>query len=153
MGTLMPILGRNHAGSTEPRSGKSVDSSRRRGWRRGLELIEAAIVTPLLILILYGLIEYGVMFLQEQTITNIARQTARVAAVPDGNYTGTFSSLKTNAGGEYSNLAATYSNVGGAAGSLLTVTVSMPYSSITGGALLPVPSTLTASVSMENEGP
>jgi Flp pilus assembly protein TadG len=122
--------------------------------RRGLELIEAAIAFPLLILIVFGVVEYGWFFLEQEEVTDIARQVARVAAVPGGNYEGTFAALQTAAGSQYSSLAITQANnVGGTPGSILYITVSMPYVKLTGGPLIPTPSSVSATVSMANEGP
>ena len=135
---------------------KSISQLGSKRRYRGLELVESAIILPLIVLVLFGIFEYGFMFFQQEQITNIARETARVAATPAGSttYQDTFSTLKSQAGSLYNNLSITdQSNVGGPAGSLLTITVSEPYKALTGTSLIPLPKTLSATVSMMNEGP
>ncbi len=58
--------------------------SRRRFVRdtRGSEVIEFALVLPLLMVVLGGIIDMGFLFNNYQTITNAAREGARIAAVP-----------------------------------------------------------------------
>ncbi|MHC4264416.1 MAG: TadE/TadG family type IV pilus assembly protein [Planctomycetota bacterium] len=48
---------------------------------RGLGLVEAAIVLPIVILIIFGLMEYGWMFLKMHQISNAARHGARIAVL------------------------------------------------------------------------
>jgi len=50
---------------------------------RGGTLVETALVLPILILVTFGAIKYGWLFLKAQHITNAARQGARMAALPD----------------------------------------------------------------------
>ena len=49
---------------------------------RGLAVIEMALVLPLLVLLTFGVIEYGWLFLKAQEITNAARYGARIAIRP-----------------------------------------------------------------------
>lgn len=53
-------------------------------WRseRGAELIEFAIVAPLLILLMAGIFDFGMMFRTYEIVTNAAREGARVAVLP-----------------------------------------------------------------------
>lgn len=53
------------------------------GGRRGQSLVEFALVVPLLLLMLVGIIEFGRAWNISQTVTFAARQGARVAAVLD----------------------------------------------------------------------
>jgi Flp pilus assembly pilin Flp len=48
----------------------------------GAELIEFALVLPLLLLILLGIIDFGFLFQRYEVITNAAREGARVAVLP-----------------------------------------------------------------------
>lgn len=54
---------------------------------RGAAVVEFAVVLPLLLLILFGIIEYGWIFMVRQTLTSAAREGCRVAvlqtATPD----------------------------------------------------------------------
>jgi Flp pilus assembly protein TadG len=56
----------------------------RSGWRseRGAELIEFAIVMPILIFIIAGIFEFGMMFRAFEAVTNAAREGARVGVLP-----------------------------------------------------------------------
>jgi len=49
--------------------------------RRGGAVVEMAIVTPLLLTLLFGIIEYGWVFTIKQAITNAAREGCRVATL------------------------------------------------------------------------
>jgi Flp pilus assembly protein TadG len=57
---------------------------RLRAWRseRGSELIEFAIVAPILILLLAGIFDFGMMFRTFEAVTNAAREGARVGVLP-----------------------------------------------------------------------
>ena len=55
---------------------------RRRHPERGAELIEMAIVTPILLLILGGIFDFGFVFRSWQVVTNAAREGARVGVLP-----------------------------------------------------------------------
>jgi len=55
---------------------------RRLMCERGAELIEFAIVTPLLLLLVFGIADFGLMFQRYEVLTNAAREGARVAALP-----------------------------------------------------------------------
>jgi Flp pilus assembly protein TadG len=54
------------------------------GWRseRGAELIEMVVVTPLLLLLLFGIIDFGFMFQRYLVLTNAAMEGARVGVLP-----------------------------------------------------------------------
>ncbi len=55
-----------------------------RRWRdaRGAELIEFAIVLPIFLLLLAGIFDFGMMFQTFETVTNAAREGARVGVLP-----------------------------------------------------------------------
>lgn len=59
----------------------------RSNWRseRGAELIEFAIVVPILIFIIAGIFEFGMMFRALEAVTNAAREGARVGVLPGYN--------------------------------------------------------------------
>ena len=61
----------------------------RNGWRseRGAELIEFAVVMPILIFIIAGIFEFGMMFRPFEAVTNAAREGARVGVLPGYNPT------------------------------------------------------------------
>lgn len=53
-------------------------------WRaeHGAELIEFALVCPILVLLIGGLMEFGMVFRSLEVVTNAAREGARVAVLP-----------------------------------------------------------------------
>ena len=55
------------------------------GSERGAELLEFAIVMPILIFLIAGIFEFGVMFRALEAITNAAREGARVGVLPGYN--------------------------------------------------------------------
>jgi Flp pilus assembly protein TadG len=57
----------------------------RRWWRcdSGAEFVEAALAIPLLLLIVFGIMDFGLMFQQYEVITNAAREGARIAVLPN----------------------------------------------------------------------
>jgi Flp pilus assembly protein TadG len=56
-------------------------------WRcdSGAEFVEAALAIPLLLLIVLGIMDFGLMFQQYEVITNAAREGARVGVLPNYN--------------------------------------------------------------------
>jgi hypothetical protein len=56
----------------------------RRRWAddSGAELIEFALVLPLMLLIVLGIIDFGMLFQRYEVVTNAAREGARVAVLP-----------------------------------------------------------------------
>jgi Flp pilus assembly protein TadG len=129
--------------------------------RRGLALVEMALILPLLLLLTIGVIEYSWLFLASQKITNAARQGARVGVRADAtsaDVSAAVAALLNAAGigeGQYS-LVLSPSNASTVpAGETFTVAVSVPYANVqlTGAGFLPLPSALGATVSMAKEGP
>lgn len=57
----------------------------RRSWTSedGAELIEFAVVLPLLMLLVLGIIDFGFLFQRYEVVTNAAREGARIAVLPD----------------------------------------------------------------------
>jgi Flp pilus assembly protein TadG len=62
-------------------------SGPRDGDQRGAALIEFAILTPLLVLLVFGIIEFGWLFGQFNDIRHASREGARFAAVNGGSET------------------------------------------------------------------
>ncbi len=54
----------------------------RRFVRRGTAVVETAVVAPLLILSMLGMIEVGYAFMVKQTVTLASREGARAASLP-----------------------------------------------------------------------
>ena len=56
---------------------------RRLACDKGAELIEFALVFPLLLLVMFGIMDFGLLFQRYETVTNAAREGARIAVLPD----------------------------------------------------------------------
>jgi Flp pilus assembly protein TadG len=52
------------------------------GSERGAELIEFALVFPLLLLLVLGMVDFGFLFQRYEVLTNAAREGARIAVLP-----------------------------------------------------------------------
>lgn len=50
---------------------------------RGQAIVELALTLPLLLLILLGVFDFGLLFQQYEVVTNAAREGARLAVLPD----------------------------------------------------------------------
>jgi hypothetical protein len=59
-----------------------VKTTHRLRSERGAELIEFALVLPLLLLIMVGLVDFGILFQRLEVVTNAAREGARMAVLP-----------------------------------------------------------------------
>jgi hypothetical protein len=58
--------------------------------QHGQAVIEMALTLPLLLLIVFGIFDFGFMFQQYEVVTNAAREAARIGVLRDsGNYTET----------------------------------------------------------------
>ncbi len=126
--------------------------------RPGVVLVEMAIVTVLLFLLLFGLIEYGFMMLRAQQITNAARYGVRIGITLDSTNArveAAIAAAMSAAGMADSGYSITFlpGDVAGLTGrEELKITVSVPYVNVGAGMpLVPVPTNLTASVSMASE--
>jgi Flp pilus assembly protein TadG len=49
---------------------------------RGSQIIEASLVLPLLLLVVLGILDFGLLFWRFESVTNAAREGARVAILP-----------------------------------------------------------------------
>jgi len=127
----------------------------------GVVTVEAALVVPILLLLTFGLIEYGWLFLKAQDVSNAARRGARVAVRADvtaGEVVSAIQDMMLSAelDGSGYQVNITPANVSTVPpGDIITVEVVLPYSniSLTGTPLVPVPANVQASVSMAKEGP
>lgn len=66
---------------------RRIMGARLRGDRRGQALVEFALLAPILLLIIVGLIEFGRAWQAYQVVTDAAREGARIAAVADPTVT------------------------------------------------------------------
>jgi Flp pilus assembly protein TadG len=99
--------------------------------QRGQTMAEFAIVLPILALLLFGILQFGILFNNYLTLTDAVRSGAREAAVarlsPDPTGTATTAVRTSAADLNQSNLAITVSSAW-SAGSDVTVTATYPYS-------------------------
>jgi len=130
---------------------------RRRG---GLALVEMALLLPLLLTILIGLIEYGWLFFKFQQVGGAARHGARIAVTEPATQAQAqtaIDQMMTSSGLQASGYGVTFSATPELMppGQVLTVTVTVPYANIEliGFPLVPVPAQLVGSTSMAKEGP
>ena len=71
---------------------------RRRGNERGAVAVEFALVFPLLILVLFGVIEYGAVYNAQLLVTGAAREAAREMAVTGNAGSATSAALAASPG-------------------------------------------------------
>ena len=57
-----------------------IRGMRRNGHERGAAMVEMAIVAPLMILLVFGILEYGLLFQEKLTIASAASSAARTGA-------------------------------------------------------------------------
>ncbi len=107
------------------------------GWGgRGMTTVEAALVFPLLILMTFGVIEYGWMFVKAHELANVARQAARTAALPSSAGESPDTVVQTmmqQVGMGSAGYVVTYNPpnyASAASGTLVTVSISVPYANI-----------------------
>jgi Flp pilus assembly protein TadG len=126
------------------------------GRRDGAAAVEFAVVVPVLIILVFGMIEFSRLMMVEQVLDNAAREGCRRAVLN----TATTSDVNTvvtnylnNSGISGESITVSPDPSTASAGTAITVTVSVPFSSVS---WLPHPmflggATLTASVVMCKE--
>lgn len=124
--------------------------------RRGIASLEFVMILPILLLLLFGVMEYGWMLSKAAQLNNAARDGARVGARPEAtaaDVSAAVAARMSDAGMS----GYTLSVSGGATtGSVLTVEITQPYDGavqLTNFSLIPVPENLRGRVSMRKEGP
>ena len=139
-----------------------MNTQRKNKSRRGTTIVETAIVLPLLLIMSFGIIKYGWLFLKSQQITNAARQVARVAIRPGNRSVETntmFTALMDNAGITGAVLTVTPTDGVQSVEGIVTVkvvvdTAKVDILKLEGSYLgLPAPAKLGAEVIMSKEGP
>jgi Flp pilus assembly protein TadG len=61
---------------------RTSSGSRRLGDARGAELVEFALVLPLLLVLIAGIVDFALMFQAFEVVTNAAREGARLRVLP-----------------------------------------------------------------------
>jgi Flp pilus assembly protein TadG len=134
---------------TSPRRGRQTD-------RKGTSAVEFAFVAPVFFVLVFGMVEYGRAVMVQQIITNAAREGARVAILSGATTTSVTTAVSTyltNSGISGATPSVSPDPSTAANGALVTVSVSVPYSSVS---WLPSPfwlgsTTLHASCEMRTE--
>jgi len=104
--------------------------------RRGSELVEFALVMPLLLFIVFGIVDFGLAIFDKAVVTNAAREAARagivfapqrLTAAEIGAVAQTYCATNLVTFGTPGAPTVTVTGAGGASGSELTVVVSYTY--------------------------
>ena len=129
---------------------------------RGMALIEMAIVVTLLVLLTFGVMEYGWMFFRMHQVSTVAREGAREAVLPDtthadvvGKVDGLMSGFGMSATG-YTVEIFPADIEGVNVGDVITVAIAVPYSAVEllgMPTFFPTPASLRSRVAMAKEGP
>ena len=134
-----------------------MDNRRKNKSRRGTAIVETALILPLLLLLTFGGIKYGWLFIKWQQVTNVARRSVRYAIRPtvsSGETLTLIDNLMNDAdmGGTGYTPSVT---AGAAVGEPVVVQIVVLAASvdILKIPLLPAPDTLTARMTMSKEGP
>ncbi len=132
------------------RVGKSAD-----GRRRAAAVVEFAVVLPLLLTILFGIIEYGWVFMVRQTLQTAAREGARIAVLqtstaPYANVDERIAQVMAPTGLSYSRTITDATP----ADPVVSVEVSVPYANVSlmGGFFGPKDYSIAGTCSMRKEG-
>ena len=131
----------------------------------GIAVVETVFVLPLLIILTFGGIKYGWLFMRHQQLTNAARQVGRVAIRPGNreldiygeNSDGMFDTLMNNANITGAECTVVPANGVAVVGGDVTVTVEISDMSQSNVDILkipylPAPSKMTATITMSKEG-
>ena len=129
-------------------------STRKKKTRWAAVAVEMAVVTPLLLTLLFGMIEYGWVFTVRQALVTAAREGARTAALPgstDADIQGRISNYMTPLGLTGYQATFTHATTGTP---IETVQISIPRCSVSllGGYFGQHTGNMTASCSMRKEG-
>jgi Flp pilus assembly protein TadG len=132
--------------------------------RRGTTIVEAAIVLPFVMFVIFGALKYGLLLFRWQQITNITRHAARLAILPGNNSADVYSMISTRMAAAkiqgYNNGWVAYNDAAGV-GQPVTITITVPATNVDVlkfgqfglGLILPSPQYLKASLTMSKEGP
>jgi len=125
--------------------------------RRGAAAVEFAIVAPLFFMLVFGCIEFGRALMVQQILTNTSRVGARQAITlnaTESNVVSTAANFATSASVIGTIITVTPDPATAAAGDMVSVTVSVPFSNVS---WIPAPwfmggATLDATSVMRKEG-
>ena len=151
VGSEWHVPHRHECGRANVKSGLFRD----RDTERGASLVEFAILAPLLIILVLGIVEFGWLFGQYNDVRHGAREGARFAAVDGGDD----AAIRNRVCISMDGLSAGMSEIrvaltdGGAAGNVSTIRVEADVDSLSNAPLISsfLPSTLSSEVQFANE--
>jgi Flp pilus assembly protein TadG len=125
---------------------------------RGASAVEFALLSPLLMLILFGTIEFGMVMYSREVLTNASREGARAGIIQQtpkptqGQIEAVVTNYLTNTGINPANVTVSVTGAGGVFPNNLTVSTSYPYQFFAPGILgLGNSITLTTQTVMRHE--
>ncbi|MFQ5878691.1 MAG: TadE/TadG family type IV pilus assembly protein [Dehalococcoidia bacterium] len=133
---------------------------RRRGREDGQSLVELALVLPIFLLLLFGIVDFGMGFQSWITVTNSSREGARLGAVGADSAAIEARVRQTADSLDQAQLSVAVTNAGGPPGESVVVEASYNYSFITplssiaslvSGGTLPATLTLSSTAEMRLE--
>ena len=117
--------------------------------RCGQAVVELALILPVLLVVLLGVMEFGIVFMRQNALTNAAREGARKAVLPtvtDGEVTALVTGILTGAGLEEDKIEVSVTNEGETGSPGADVTVSLTYGhQILTGSILGIGTTINLS--------
>jgi Flp pilus assembly protein TadG len=124
--------------------------------RPGAAIVEFAVVVPVLVVLVFGMIEFSRLMMVEQILDNAAREGCRRAVMDNAttsDVTTTATNYLTNSGISGETVTVSPDPSTASAGTAITVLVSVPFNNVS---WLPVPmflggTTISASVVMRRE--
>ncbi len=130
--------------------------TRKRHVRKGAAVVETAVVAPVLILGMLGMIEVGYAFMVRQTVTLASREGCRAASLPGGDMTDVNDAVDASMGAANLTGYTTTSNIDSLSSTDLEaeVTVSIPIdrATFTGSLLGGSQFTISSTTTMRREG-
>ncbi len=121
----------------------------RRGTERGASLVEFALVAPLLIMLVMGIIDFGWILSQSQDVRHGAREAARLAAVDAGSVAA-MTTLVCDAMNVSNGATVTFDRGSGSVGATGGVSIDAPVTTLTGFSSLPFVGALYPTVFTES---
>ena len=125
--------------------------------RRGTAIVETALILPLLLILTFGGIKYGWLFIKWQQVTNVVRHSARYASTYPTPTSPSPSDLIDSLmnGANMPNYSINQLTIPGTVGGDVVVEIEVDAASvdILRIALLPAPSRLVSRMTLSKEGP
>ena len=126
--------------------------------QRGTSTLEFIVVLPCLLIVMFGIIEYGWVFLKASQVNNAARQGVRAAVRPDADeqeVEDAVADVMNKAGLSESGYTVEVTGLDSETGDPVEVEVQLTYSNVSllGAGFVPRPNQLMSSATMAKEGP